>query len=150
MTRQKKTLSLAESCTGGMIGERLTSISGASKIFGFGVVSYSALAKQKLLKVPLSIIKKYGEVSEPVACAMAEGIQRVSGSDLAIAVTGIAGPAGGTAKKPVGTVCLSLISKDGRHIKNRTLFFKGRRHNIRKKASTTALQWVHNYLTLTT
>lgn len=147
LTAKNKTLAIAESCTGGMIGELLTSVPGASKIFGFGVVSYSAKAKQKILHVKPALIQKYGEVSEPVACAMAQGIQKLSKSDLAIAVTGIAGPTGGTAKKSVGTVCLSLISKDGRHIKNRTFVFKGRRHNIRKSASTAALQWVHEYLT---
>ncbi|HBQ20653.1 MAG TPA: damage-inducible protein CinA [Deltaproteobacteria bacterium] len=147
LTQQKKTVSLAESCTGGWVGEKLTSIPGASKVFGFGVVSYSAKAKQKLLNVPASLIKKYGEVSPEVACAMAKGILSLSKSTYALAITGIAGPTGGTSKKPVGTVCLSLISKDGQHIKNRTLYLKGSRHHIRKKASDQILKMLYYSLT---
>lgn len=136
LTQRKETVSLAESCTGGLLGQRLTSISGASKVFGFGVISYSGQAKQKLLKVSPSLIRKHGEVSQEVAQAMARGIQRLSQSDYALSVTGIAGPTGGTAQKPVGMVCFSLISQRGRHIKNKTLHFSGSRSQIRRKAST--------------
>ena len=136
LTQRKETVSVAESCTGGLIGQRLTSVPGTSKVFGFGVVSYSGKAKQKLLKVSPSLIQKYSEVSEEVAQAMAQGIQRLSQSTYAISVTGIAGPTGGTAQKPVGTVCFSLISEKGQHIKNKTLHFSGSRSQIRRKAST--------------
>ncbi|MBI3016707.1 MAG: nicotinamide-nucleotide amidohydrolase family protein [Deltaproteobacteria bacterium] len=136
LTQRKETVSIAESCTGGLIGQRLTSIPGASKVFGFGVISYSGQAKQKLLKVSPSLIKKHGEVSQKTAQAMAQGIQRLSKSDYALSVTGIAGPEGGTTQKPVGTVCFSLISEQGQHIKNKTLHFSGSRSQIRRKAST--------------
>jgi len=136
LTQKKETVSIAESCTGGLIGQRLTSVPGASKVFGFGVVSYSGQAKQKLLKVSSSLIKKHGEVSEEVAQAMAQGIQRLSQSHYALSVTGIAGPAGGTVQKPVGMVCFSLISEKGQHIKNKTLHFSGSRSQIRRNAST--------------
>ncbi|MBI3019305.1 MAG: nicotinamide-nucleotide amidohydrolase family protein [Deltaproteobacteria bacterium] len=136
LTQRKEIVSIAESCTGGLLGQRLTSISGASKVFGFGVISYSRQAKQKLLNISPSLIKKHGEVSQQTAQAMAQGIQRLSQSDYALSVTGIAGPTGGTAQKPVGTVCFSLISQKGRHIKNKTLHFSGSRSQIRRKAST--------------
>ena len=147
LTQRKETVSVAESCTGGLIGQRLTSVPGTSKVFGFGVVSYSGKAKQKLLKVSPSLIKKYGEVSQEVACAMAKGIQKLSQSSYALSVTGIAGPAGGSTQKPVGTVCFSLISEKGRHIKNRTLHFSGGRSQIRRKASTAIFKILVHTLT---
>ncbi len=147
LTQKKETVSIAESCTGGLIGQRLTSIPGASKVFGFGVMSYSGQAKQKLLKVSPSLIKKHGEVSQEVAQAMACGIQRLSQSTYAISVTGIAGPTGGTTQKPVGTVCFSLISEKGRHIKNKTLHFSGSRSQIRRKASTAIFKMLVQVLT---
>lgn len=146
LTRQKKTISVAESCTGGLVSQRLTSVPGASKVFGFGVISYSGTAKQNLLKVNKNLIRKYGEVSEEVALAMASGILKISKSDYALAITGIAGPTGGTAKKPVGMVCFSLLSKDERHIKKMTTYFKGNRNRIRQKAANTVLQLLYKVL----
>ena len=136
----KKTISVAESCTGGLLAQRLTSVPGASRVFGFGVVTYSAEAKQRLLKIPPALIKKQGQVSKETALAMAESIQRLSQSDYAISITGVAGPSGGTRQKPVGTVYLSLISPKARHIKKCLL--AGKRNQIRQKTTTLALNWL--------
>lgn len=107
------TLALAESCTGGMIAARVTEIAGCSAWFKGGVVAYSNEVKMKLLDVPAPMLAMYGAVSEPVARAMAEGVRRVIGSDLSLAVTGIAGPDGGTSEKPVGTVYIAVADHIG-------------------------------------
>ncbi|SJZ61534.1 nicotinamide-nucleotide amidase [Trichlorobacter thiogenes] len=107
------TLAMAESCTGGMIAARVTDSAGCSAWFRGGVVAYSNEVKQQLLQVSGTLLEQYGAVSEAVARAMAEGARRVIGSDLALAVTGIAGPEGGTSEKPVGTVYIALADQDG-------------------------------------
>src|SRR4051812_4293487 len=104
LTERKQTLALAESCTGGYIAHRITNVPGASAIFSAGFVTYSNEAKKKFLGVRAETLQQHGAVSEPVAREMAEGARRVSSTDFAIAVTGIAGPGGGTPDKPVGTV----------------------------------------------
>lgn len=101
-------IACAESCTGGMIAAALTDIAGASDVFDRGFVTYSNTAKETMLGVPGDLIRSHGAVSEPVAQAMAEGALRRSDADLAVAVTGIAGPGGGSADKPEGRVCLAL------------------------------------------
>jgi nicotinamide-nucleotide amidase len=108
LTQRKQTVALAESCTGGCIANRLTNVPGASRVFGAGLVTYSNEAKQKLLGVRVETLEASGAVSEPVAKEMAEGARRVSGADFSLAVTGIAGPSGGTEAKPVGTVFIAL------------------------------------------
>lgn len=105
-------LATAESCTGGTIASRITDVSGSSRVFGHGWVTYANEAKQQHLGVPAELIEKHGAVSEEVARAMAEGALRISGADHAISVTGIAGPTGGTPEKPVGTVWIGLASKN--------------------------------------
>ena len=107
------TLALAESCTGGMIAARVTDIAGCSAWFRGGVVAYSNDVKMALLDVPPALLSMHGAVSEQVGRAMADGARKAIGSDLALAVTGIAGPDGGTAEKPVGTVYLALADQDG-------------------------------------
>ena len=97
----------AESCTGGMIAERLTNVPGSSEVFGYGFVTYAEAAKQKLLGVDAAVIEKYNVVSGPVAAAMAFGAARESGAELAVGITGLAGPGGALPGKPVGTVCLA-------------------------------------------
>jgi nicotinamide-nucleotide amidase len=110
LARQKRTLALAESCTGGLIANRITNVPGASKVFLGGIVAYSNEAKEKFLGVRSETLKKHGAVSENVAREMAEGARKKFGADFAIAVTGIAGPTGGTKAKPVGTVFIALTS----------------------------------------
>jgi nicotinamide-nucleotide amidase len=110
LTARGETLALAESCTGGYIGHRVTNVSGASAVLLCGMITYSNDAKQKLLGVDGNTLAQYGAVSEAVAGEMAEGARRESGADYAISVTGIAGPTGGTDEKPVGTVYLGLAT----------------------------------------
>ena len=108
LARQGKTLALAESCTGGLIANRITNVPGASKIFPGGIVAYSNGAKRKFLGVRAKTLLQHGAVSEAVAREMAGGARKKFGADFAIAVTGIAGPSGGTKSKPVGTAFIAL------------------------------------------
>lgn len=103
-----KTLATAESCTGGLLAKRITDVAGSSDVFGMGCVTYANGVKEKLLGVPHETLEAYGAVSEETARAMAEGIVRASGSDIGVGITGIAGPGGGTAEKPVGLVYIAL------------------------------------------
>ncbi|GAK32889.1 competence damage-inducible protein A [Iodidimonas nitroreducens] len=105
------TLATAESCTGGLIGAAITEIAGSSDVFDRGFITYSNAAKQDLLDVPMALIEQYGAVSEPVARAMAEGALHHSRADIAVSVTGIAGPGGGSAVKPVGLVWFGLACR---------------------------------------
>jgi nicotinamide-nucleotide amidase len=115
LTEKKQTLSLAESCTGGGIADRLTNVPGASAVFLGGFVTYSNETKEKMLGVRRATLVEQGAVSEAVAREMADGARRATGSDYAIAVTGIAGPAGGTPEKPMGTVFIALASDRSTH-----------------------------------
>ncbi|MDA8427903.1 MAG: CinA family nicotinamide mononucleotide deamidase-related protein [Geobacteraceae bacterium] len=139
-----RTLALAESCTGGMIAQRITSIPGSSRYFLEGAVTYSNSAKICQLGVPAALLEEKGAVSCEVASAMAKGIRRVAGSDLGLAVTGIAGPDGGTAEKPAGTVFISLAAPDGCWTKR--FLFNGSRDEIRILTAWTALDWLRRYL----
>ncbi len=121
-----RTIATAESCTGGMIAAALTDIAGASAVFGHGYVSYANDAKVAMLGVEPGLIAREGAVSETVARAMAEGARARAGADLAVAVTGIAGPEGGSAEKPVGTVWFGLARKDGATLAERRVFPGGR------------------------
>jgi nicotinamide-nucleotide amidase len=109
---QQRTIAFAESCTGGLCAARLTDLPGSSQAFQGGVVAYSNAAKLELLGVPKALLEEHGAVSEPVAAAMAAGARERFSADCAIATTGIAGPAGGTDDKPVGTVCFALATAD--------------------------------------
>ncbi len=135
-----KTLSLAESCTGGLIAERLTEISGSSGYFTEGVVAYANQAKIRTLNVPAELIEKYGAVSKEVAEAMATGMRERSGTDYAVSITGIAGPNGGTAEKPVGLVFIGL--SDGTETKSIKINLPGDRYLIRWRASQAALDFL--------
>ena len=108
LTQHHKTLAVAESCTGGAIASRFTAIPGASQYFLCSVTAYSNEAKSNILGVDPAVIERYGAVSEEVARQMAEGVRRIGGSDYAVATTGIAGPSGGSAEKPVGTVWMAV------------------------------------------
>lgn len=115
------TVSLAESCTGGMVAQMITALPGASRVLMAGIVSYANEAKVELLGVPAALIEEHGAVSEPVARAMAEGIRARTGSSLALAITGIAGPDGGSPEKPVGTVYFAVSDARGTVVKHRAL-----------------------------
>jgi nicotinamide-nucleotide amidase len=111
LARRGKTLALAESCTGGFIANRITNVPGASKIFPGGIVAYSNEAKRKFIGVRAGTLARHGAVSEAVAREMAAGARKQFGADFALAVTGIAGPGGGTKRKPAGTVFIALASE---------------------------------------
>ncbi|MFA7402786.1 MAG: CinA family nicotinamide mononucleotide deamidase-related protein [Pelobacteraceae bacterium] len=138
------TLSLAESCSGGLIAKRITDISGSSRYFSEGVVTYSNAAKMRLLGVPSEVLNSCGAVSAECASAMAKGVRLASGSDLGLAVTGIAGPDGGSEEKPVGTVFISLAAADGCWTKR--FQFNGSRDEVRVLTAWTALDWLRRYL----
>ncbi len=137
-------LGVAESCTGGMIGERITSIPGASDTFIGGVVAYADVIKTAALKVPLETLEAYGAVSEETVRAMAEGAQRLFSADCTIAVTGIAGPGGGSAEKPVGTVWLAARVHTTTHAVTRVL--PGDRDDVRRRAAQAGLDLLRRLL----
>jgi len=137
LAQQKKTLAVAESCTGGTLAKLLTNIAGASKYFTYGWITYSNNAKTTELGIPADLIEKYGAVSEQVAQAMAKGARKKASTDFAIAITGIAGPAGASEQKPVGLVYISVDSDNGCDTKHQ-LFF-GDREPIQLRAAQTAL-----------
>jgi nicotinamide-nucleotide amidase len=141
-----KKIATAESCTGGFIAHRLTNVPGAAAVFLQGWVTYANEAKMRELGVPAQLIETHGAVSEPVAAAMAAGALRMSGADLAISVTGIAGPDGGTPEKPVGTVWLGLARKDGGAPQTRHEWIKGDRMIFKEKVADLALEMLLNAL----
>ncbi|OGU23962.1 MAG: damage-inducible protein CinA [Geobacteraceae bacterium GWF2_54_21] len=138
------TLALAESCTGGLIAKRITDIPGSSAYFLEGVVTYGNAAKMRLLGVPSDLLDTKGAVSSECASAMAKGVRAAAGSDLGLAVTGIAGPDGGTEEKPAGTVFISLAAPDGCWTKR--FQFHGSRDEVRVITAWTALDWLRRYL----
>lgn len=127
-----KTVSTAESCTGGMIGACLTAVPGVSEVYGYGFVTYSNEAKQALLGVKKSTLDAFGAVSEQTVAEMAEGAMAKSGSDVAVSVSGIAGPGGGTAEKPVGLVYVGFACKDSA-TKTYKLLLSGDRDSVRRQ-----------------
>ena len=131
LVRKKLKISSAESCTGGMLASKITSISGASKVFNLGLVTYSNQAKIKILKVNKNIIKKYGAVSQECCEAMVVNLSKISQANINIAITGIAGPKGGTKKKPVGLVFIGL-KKGNKIIINKNIFKSKNRTLIQK------------------
>ncbi len=137
-------LAVAESCTGGMIGERITNIPGASDTFIGGVVAYADVIKTAALKVPLETLEAYGAVSEATVRAMAEGAQRLFSADCTIAVTGIAGPGGGTPEKPVGTVWLAARRHTTTRVLTRVL--PGERDDVRRRAAQAGLDLLRRLL----
>ena len=134
------TIATAESCTGGMVAAYLTSVAGSSEYFSTGIVSYSNKAKIQLLNVKKETLEKFGAVSEEVAQEMAVGCMNVAKSNIAISITGIAGPRGGTDTKPIGTVCFGVAS--GSAVQSITCHLKGNRNQIRSKSCELALGFV--------
>jgi nicotinamide-nucleotide amidase len=137
------TVSLAESCTGGLIAKRLTDVAGSSTYFLQGAVVYSNAAKIRMLKVPAKLIDEKGAVSAEVATTMARGARKDAGSDIALAVTGVAGP-GATEEKPAGTVFIALA--DGKGVTVKEYHFSGDRRKVRTLTAVTALDWFRRYL----
>ncbi|HZI82663.1 MAG TPA: CinA family protein [Casimicrobiaceae bacterium] len=138
-------IATAESCTGGMIAAAITAVAGSSDWFECGFVTYSNDAKMRDLGVPAAALKRFGAVSPEVAHAMAEGARRVSGAGWAVAVTGIAGPAGGSPEKPVGTVCLAWSGAAG--TESSRILIPGDRAAIRRESVRVALQGLLDRLT---
>ncbi|MEK0742203.1 nicotinamide-nucleotide amidohydrolase family protein, partial [Mycobacterium ulcerans] len=138
-------IATAESCTAGLLAARLTDRPGSSAYVMGGVVSYSNEAKAELLGVDPALIEMHGAVSEPVAQAMAAGAFQRFGADTAVAITGIAGPGGGTEQKPVGTVCFCVLVGDGRNV-TRTLRLPGNRSDIRERSTTVAMHLLRRAL----
>jgi nicotinamide-nucleotide amidase len=138
---QKLTLATAESCTGGLVSALLTEISGSSDVFTHGFVTYANAAKIVMLGVPHTLLEAYGAVSEEVACAMAEGALRVANADVAIAITGIAGPSGATVTKPVGLVHIAC-ARVGFSTLHHAQQFTGARSAVRLQAVEVALALV--------
>jgi nicotinamide-nucleotide amidase len=144
LKRSGKTLSLAESCTGGLIGQRLTEVSGSSAYFIESAVTYANEAKIKTLNVSSEIIEKYGAVSAQTAEAMAQGMREKAQTDFAISVTGIAGPTGGTEEKPVGTIFIGYA--DSAQVKSLKIVLPGDRYLIRWRASQAALDYLRRQI----
>ena len=133
LNKKKIRISLVESCTGGLLASSITSISGASKIFNLGLVTYSNQAKIKVLKVNKNIIRKYGAVSHECCSAMVKNLSRISKANINVSITGIAGPKGGTKKKPVGLVFIGI--KKGKKIQINKCVFKGKNRSSIQKAT---------------
>ena len=140
LNMKQKSVAVAESCTGGLLSERLTRVPGSSGYFLGGVVCYSNDLKTKLAGVPPALLETHGAVSKPVAQALAEGIRNRSGADIGIGITGVAGPSGGTPEKPVGLVYISLADERGTQV--REFRFPGDRERIRHWATQAALELI--------
>jgi len=138
LIKNRKSIAVAESCTGGILSGLLTQIGASSQYFILGIVAYSNKAKEIILKIPPSIIKKYGAVSKTTARLMAQNIRRIANVDFGIGITGIAGPKGASPGKPVGTVFVAIDSKKSKICKR--FVFKGSRVLIRKKAALKAIE----------
>jgi len=144
LNNKKKTLSVAESCTGGFISNLLTNIPGSSHSFILGIIAYSNEAKCQLLKISPKTIKKYGSVSEQIAIDMAKGIRKIHNTSFGLSITGIAGPTGGTKNKPIGLTFIAINTE------YETLClkcqFQGTRTSIKSKAAKEALKVLHEFL----
>ena len=127
LIKKKLKVSFAESCTGGLLSSSVTSISGSSKVFNLGFVTYSNKAKVNILKVPYNVIKKYGAVSEECCLSMVKNLSKISKANISVSITGIAGPKGGTKLKPVGLVYIGI--KKGNKIKIKEKKFKSKNRN---------------------
>ena len=141
LTKKKLKISFAESCTGGQLASAITSISGASKVFNLGLVTYSNQAKINVLKVNKSIIKKYGAVSHECCYAMVNNLSKISKANINVSITGIAGPKGGTKKKPVGLVYIG-VKKGNKTEINKCLFKSKNRSSIQRATVKKALDLI--------
>ena len=145
LKRKKLKLAIAESCTGGMLSSVITSVNGSSKIFTMGLVTYSNHAKNSILMVPKKIIKKHGAVSPQCCLSMVHNLSKISKSNICISITGIAGPAGGSRKKPVGLVYIGI--KKGKKISFIKCLFKNNgREYIRKATVSRSLKLILSFI----
>ena len=133
LSKKKLKISFAESCTGGLLSSAITSVSGSSKVFNLGLVTYSNESKIKVLKVSKKIIRKYGSVSEQVCLAMVKNLSKINKTNISISITGIAGPSGDTKTKPVGLVYLGI--KKGNKIEVKKYLFKNKGRSYIQKAT---------------
>jgi nicotinamide-nucleotide amidase len=139
LIQKKLKISFAESCTGGMLSSTITSVSGSSKVFNLGLVTYSNKVKIDILKVPKKIISKYGAVSDECCLSMVRNLSKISKTDISVSITGVAGPNGGTKLKPVGLVYIG-IKKGNKIIVQKNLFKKKSRVSIQKATTTKVLK----------
>ena len=141
LTKKKMNISFAESCTGGLLASSITSISGSSKVFTLGLVTYSNNAKINILKVPKNIISRHGAVSHQTCMHMVKNLNKISKTNISVSITGVAGPNGGTRKKPVGLVYIGL--KKGNKLLVKKYFFKNKkRQQIQRATVNKALNLV--------
>tara|TARA_B100000073_G_C23279544_1_gene389952 strand:+ start:29 stop:490 length:462 start_codon:yes stop_codon:yes gene_type:complete len=145
LTKKKLKISFAESCTGGLLASSITSISGASKVFNLGVVTYSNLAKITVLKVNSYTIRKYGAVSHECCYEMVNNLSKISKANINVSITGIAGPKGGTKEKPVGLVYIG-VKKGNKTQINRCLFKHKKRSSIQKATAKKTLDLVLRFI----
>tara|TARA_B100001559_G_C16107264_1_gene442207 strand:+ start:49 stop:516 length:468 start_codon:yes stop_codon:yes gene_type:complete len=145
LRRKKLKLAIAESCTGGMLSSSITSVSGSSKVFTVGLVTYSNQSKINVLKVPSKIIKKYGAVSFQCCLSMLNSLNKITKAKMCVSITGVAGPKGGSKQKPVGLVYIG-VKKDKIVKVNRYLFKNRGRSYIQKTTVNHALKLIHNFL----
>ena len=145
LIKKKLRISFAESCTGGMLACSITSISGASKIFSLGLITYSNQAKIKVLKVNKNIIKKYGAVSAECCEAMVKNLAKISKAQINVSITGIAGPNGGTKNKPVGLVYIA-VKKSNKILITKNIFKQKNRNTIQKAAVKRSLKIINNLI----
>ena len=141
LAKKKLKISVVESCTGGLLASKITSTSGASKVFNLGFVTYSNQAKIEILKVNKNIIRKYGAVSHECCSAMVNNLSKISKANINVSITGIAGPKGGTKLKPVGLVYIG-IKKGNKIIVNKCLFKSKKRSSIQKATVNKALNLI--------
>ena len=145
LKRKKLKIAVAESCTGGLLSSAITSVGGSSKVFTLGLITYSNQSKIKVLKVPKSIIRKYGSVSEPVCLAMVKNVSRIGKTNMSVSITGIAGPSGGSKKKPVGLVYVGIKKSNRTEVKKYLFKNKGRTY-IQKAAVNKSLGLILSFL----
>jgi nicotinamide-nucleotide amidase len=134
LSKKKLKISFAESCTGGMLSSTITSVSGSSKVFNLGLITYSNKTKISILKVPESIINKYGAVSKECCLSMVKNLSKISKANISVSITGVAGPNGGTKLKPVGLVYIGI--KKGSKITIQKNLFKNKKRILIQKATT--------------
>ena len=138
-------ISFAESCTGGLLSSSITSISGSSKIFTIGLITYSNISKIRILKIPENIIRKHGAVSYKTCLSMVNSINKISKSNISVSITGIAGPKGGTKKKPIGLVFIG-IKKGNKTLVKKHLFKNKKRISIQRAAVNKALNLILSFI----